>query len=73
VRQLQRHLQAEGTSFQTLVDNTRKELALRHLQNPETPIHDIAFLLGFSEPSAFQRAFKRWTGETPRTYRKTQL
>ncbi|MCC5640073.1 AraC family transcriptional regulator [Nostoc sp. CHAB 5844] len=69
VRQLQRELQAEDTSYQELLDNTRKELALRHLKNPATPIHDVAFLLGFSEPSAFHRAFKRWTGQTPRAYR----
>ncbi|WP_290883145.1 helix-turn-helix transcriptional regulator [Fischerella sp.] len=68
-RQLQRELQAEGTSYQQLLDETRKELALRHLQNLDTPIHDVAFLLGFSEPSAFHRAFKRWTGQTPRVYR----
>ena len=65
-RHLQRELQAEGTSFQKLLDKTRKELALRHLENPTISIHDIAFLLGFSEPSAFNRAFKRWTGKTPR-------
>ncbi len=68
-RHLQRELQAEGTSFQKLLDNTRKELALRHLENPTLSIHDIAFLLGFSEPSAFNRAFKRWTGKTPGLYR----
>lgn len=73
VRQLQRQLQAEGTSFQTLVDETRRELALRYLQNSETAIYDIAFLLGFSEPSAFNRAFKRWTGKTPRTYREATI
>nr|WP_225895676.1 helix-turn-helix domain-containing protein [Dendronalium phyllosphericum] len=38
------------------------------MRNPDTPIHDIAFVLGFSEPSAFHRDFKRWTGQTPRTY-----
>jgi AraC-like DNA-binding protein len=69
VRQLQRELQAEGTSFQKLLDETRKQLALRYLKHPHTPIHDVAFMLGFSEPSAFHRAFKRWTGQTPRTYR----
>jgi AraC-like DNA-binding protein len=68
-RHLQRELQAEGTSFQKLLDATRKELALQHLKNPTVPIHAIAFLLGFSEPSAFNRAFKRWTGSTPGTYR----
>jgi AraC-like DNA-binding protein len=69
VRNLQRELQTEGTSYQRLLDATRKELALRHLKKTDTLIHDVAFLLGFSEPSAFHRAFKRWTGKTPRTYR----
>jgi AraC-like DNA-binding protein len=69
VRNLQRSLQAEGTSYQQLLDQTRKELAVRHLQQPQSSIHDVAFLLGFSEPSAFHRAFKRWTGQTPREYR----
>lgn len=68
-RHLQRGLQAEGTSFQKLLDKTRQELALQYLENPDVPIHDIAFLLGFSAPSAFNRAFKRWTGKTPRSYR----
>lgn len=71
-RQLQRELQAEGTSFQQLRNATRKELALRHLENPTTSIYDIAFLLGFSEPSAFNRAFKRWTGKTPGRYRLSE-
>ncbi|HEY9642687.1 MAG TPA: AraC family transcriptional regulator [Coleofasciculaceae cyanobacterium] len=69
VRQLQRELRAEGTSFQKLFDRTRQELALQHLKDPTAPINDIAFLLGFSDPSAFNRAFKRWTGKTPRSYR----
>jgi AraC-like DNA-binding protein len=69
IRHLQRELQAEGTSFQQLLDKTRQELALRYLKDSEFSIHDIAFLLGFSAPSAFNRAFKRWTGKTPRCYR----
>ncbi|WP_414585836.1 helix-turn-helix domain-containing protein [Scytonema sp. PCC 10023] len=48
-------------------------MSLRHLKNPNTPIHDVAFLLGFSEPSAFHRAFKRWTGQTPRNYRLSNV
>lgn len=71
VRQLQRELQTENTSYQQLLDETRKELALDQLKIPATSIHDVAFLLGFSEPSAFHRAFKRWTGQTPRSYRST--
>ncbi|MDX2270395.1 MAG: AraC family transcriptional regulator [Cyanobacteriota bacterium] len=69
VRQLQRDLQTESTTYQQLLDATRRELALQSLKNPETSVHDIAFFLGFSEPSAFHRAFKRWTGQTPRNYR----
>lgn len=69
VRQLQRELQTENTSYQQLLDTVRREIALRQLQNPDTSIHDVAFLLGFSEPSAFHRAFKRWTGKTPRQHR----
>lgn len=70
VRHLQRSLQAEGTSYQQLLEDNRKELALLHLRQPKHSIHDVAFLLGFSEPSAFHRAFKRWTGQTPREYRQ---
>jgi len=70
VRQLQRELQMENTSYQQILDKTRKELALEHLQNLDTSIQDVAFLLGFSEPSAFHRAFKRWTGQTPLRYRR---
>lgn len=69
VRNLQRELQAEGTSYQQILDDTRQELALRYLKKSDTPIYDVAFLLGFSEPSAFHRAFKRWTGLTPKAYR----
>lgn len=72
IRHLQRELQAEGTSYQQLLDATRKELALRYLKKPNVTVHDVAFLLGFSEPSAFHRAFKRWTGQTPRAYRALQ-
>ncbi|MBI4780816.1 MAG: AraC family transcriptional regulator [Oscillatoriophycideae cyanobacterium NC_groundwater_1537_Pr4_S-0.65um_50_18] len=68
-RQLQRALKVEGTSFQKLLDQTRQDLALQYLKDPTISIHSIAFLLGFSEPSAFNRAFKRWTGKTPGDYR----
>lgn len=68
-RHLQRELQAEGTSFQKLLDGVRQELALQYLKDPTVPIHAIAFLLGFSAPSAFNRAFKRWTGTAPGSYR----
>jgi AraC-like DNA-binding protein len=70
-RTLRRRLQEEGTAFQDLLDETRCELARRYLLEERLAPGEVAFLLGFSEPSAFHRAFKRWTGQTPLTYRKT--
>lgn len=69
-RNLQRALRQEGTTFQALLDGVRRELALRHLADPATPVAQVAFLLGFSEPSAFHRAFRRWTGEAPAAWRR---
>jgi AraC-like DNA-binding protein len=63
-RSLQRRLKQEGTSFAAVRDELRRELADRYLDD-ELSIAEISFLLGFSEPSAFFRAFKRWTGQTP--------
>ncbi len=63
-RSLQRRLKDEGTAFQTLREDVRRELAQRYLADGLS-IAEISFLLGFSEPSAFFRAFKRWTGKTP--------
>jgi AraC-like DNA-binding protein len=63
-RSLQRRLKDEGTSFQRVRDEARKALADRYLDQGHS-MSEIAFLLGFSEPSAFFRAFKRWTGTTP--------
>jgi AraC-like DNA-binding protein len=64
VRSLQRRLKDEGTSFQAVREEVRRALAQRYLDDG-LAIAEIAFLLGFSEPSAFVRAFKRWTGMTP--------
>lgn len=68
-RTLQRRLAECGYSFQTLVDESRRQLAVRLLQQTEYPLAEVAFLTGFSEQSAFNRAFKRWAGQTPRSYR----
>jgi AraC-like DNA-binding protein len=68
-RTLQRHLAGEGVSFQQLTDGVRRELACRWLHKGERPIGEVAFLLGYTEMSAFFRAFKRWTGATPTEYR----
>jgi AraC-like DNA-binding protein len=69
-RSLQRKLAAEGGSFDAIVDALRAELARRYLEDRRIAIAEVAFLLGYSEPSAFHRAFKRWTGKTPGEHRK---
>jgi AraC-like DNA-binding protein len=64
-RQLQSRLKEEGTSYQKLLDQVREELALDYLKQGEGTLCELAFLLGYSEQSAFNHAFKRWTGSTP--------
>lgn len=68
-RSIQRSLGEEQTSYRRIVDDVRKTLAIEHLSRPGTSATDVAFLLGFSEPSAFTRAFRRWTGTPPTEYR----
>ena len=68
-RSLRRRLGDEGHSLSALADEVRRELALSELSNPDIPIKRIADRVGFSEVSAFHRAFKRWTGVTPARYR----
>jgi len=70
-RSLQRRLKDEGTSFQALRDETRQTLADRYFEQGLS-IAEVSFLLGFSEPSAFFRAFKRWTGLTPIEWRASR-
>lgn len=69
-RSLQRRLSDEGETFDALLDRVRRDLALRYLADPKIAVAEIAFLLGYSEPSPFHRAFKRWTGKTPSEMRK---
>lgn len=69
-RHLQNKLRAEGTTYRQLLDQVRRELALDYLKRAEMTMCDIAFLLGFSEQSAFNHAFKRWTGSSPTEYQK---
>lgn len=69
VRTLQLHLKEAGTSYQQLLDEARKELAVSHLREPNLSTTDISYLLGFAEPSVFFRSFKKWTGQTPGAYR----
>ena len=68
-RTLQRKLSEQGYTFLTLVDESRRQLAERLLQQTNFPLAEVAFLTGFSEQSAFTRAFKRWAGQTPRSFR----
>jgi AraC-like DNA-binding protein len=69
-RTLQRKLAEAEVTYQRLVDETRRDLALRYVEDPRNSIIDITFMLGFSQQSAFTRAFKRWTGSAPSEYRQ---
>jgi len=68
-RTLRRHLSNEGVSFQEAKNIARKKSAQYHLANSNMSLTQIALELGFSELSAFSRAFRNWFGETPQTYR----
>ncbi len=68
-RTLQRRLSEEGRTYQELVDRARRELARTLLRDTQYSLADVAFLTGFSEQSTFTRAFKRWSGQTPRSFR----
>jgi AraC-like DNA-binding protein len=69
VATLRRRLDEEGKTHRELVDEARRELALRHIIDRRIAISEIAFLLGFSSVNAFGRAFRRWTGSSPLDYR----
>lgn len=69
---LSRKLKAEGTSYQKIKDNLRRDQAIMMLTRQNLSISDISCQLGFAEPGAFSRAFKHWTGVSPLTYRKQE-
>ena len=71
-RTLQRRLAELGQSYQRLLDETRRSLALRYLDEADKSVTEIAFLLGFSEQSAFSRSFRRWSGQSPSAYRRSR-
>ena len=71
LRNLQRKLAEEGTSFQALLDETRAGMARGYLDEARYSVSEITYLLGFSGVSNFSRAFKRWTGQSPSAYRHT--
>jgi AraC-like DNA-binding protein len=69
-RTLQRKLAERGLNYRELSDRTRRDLAMRYIEDPKQSIGDITFELGFAQQSAFTRAFRRWTGMTPSSYRQ---
>jgi len=68
-RTLIRKLEADGTSFQSIKDDLRRDIAIRHLSMGLKNIETIAHEVGFSSAANFHRAFRRWTGNTPNSYR----
>jgi len=70
-RTMSRRLADESTSFRNILDNVRREFACALLQDRSLSIGDVAFFLQYSEPAAFNRSFRRWTGRTPRAFRQS--
>jgi AraC-like DNA-binding protein len=69
---LRRKLAEEGTQFRTLLNETRRDLAMAYIRDTELAFGEIAYLLGFASAEAFQRAFKRWNQQTPGEFRRNQ-
>lgn len=72
-RTLQRRLAEQGHTYQSLVDEARREVALNLVEGGIHSLAEVAFLTGFSEQASFTRAFKRWSGKPPRAYRESRL
>ena len=68
-RTLSRRLAEQGTNFREIIEAQRRRMALRYLDDPAVRPTQVAYLLGYSEPSAFSHAFRRWTGQSPVEYR----
>ena len=66
---LYRRLKAEGQTFAQVLDELRRRRALQLVRDAALPVKEIAWRLGFSDPAAFSRAFKRWTGKSPQAFR----
>lgn len=69
LRSLQRRLQDENTSFTAVLNETQQQLALEYVRGSNRSIGEITYLLGYSEPGSFTRAFRRWTGKSPLQFR----
>ena len=72
-RSLQRKLKEQGVSFTQLMESTRRELGLQYVRDPQYSFNEVAFLLGFTEPANFSRAFKRWYDKSPSQFRQDSL
>ena len=72
-RTLSRRLVEEGTSFRSIQDEVRRDLAMALLADTSVSIAEVAFFLGYAEPAPFHRSFKRWTGTTPQFHRRALL
>ncbi|HBP6730562.1 TPA: AraC family transcriptional regulator [Pseudomonas aeruginosa] len=72
-RNLHRHLLRHATSFSELLEATRRELAFGYLRRAHCSVNEVCYRLGFNEPSSFNRAFRRWTGESPGQWRQREL
>ncbi|MGB1310136.1 MAG: AraC family transcriptional regulator ligand-binding domain-containing protein [Leucothrix sp.] len=72
VSTLRRRLLEENTTYQKIKDECRRQSSIDYMNSPELSINDVAGLMGFDEPSAFFRSFKRWTGMTPGEYRQSK-
>jgi AraC-like DNA-binding protein len=72
LRSLQRKLQEEDTTYQALLEELKCEFAIAYLRKPSLTVSEIAYVLGYAEPSSLVRSFKRWTGKTPQRFREEQ-
>jgi len=70
-RALHRRMESRGMNFKQFLQQTREKLAKLYLKDPSLSLNEIAFLLGYSEHSAFTRAFKQWFGVTPKEFRRS--
>jgi AraC-like DNA-binding protein len=70
-RTLQRRLRDEGTTFAAVLTGFRQDMARPLLRDGRLAVSEVAFLLGYEDPSSFQRAFRRWSGRSPRAFRRT--
>ena len=68
-----RKLKAEGVTFEKVLDELRHKLSLHYLSGKKVSVHETAYLVGFSDPASFSRAFKRWTGTSPRAARTSKI